>query len=72
MMDLDSIILNVYRARLDANNKGDADLQVEKDGDNGEKQRRRAEIFRPVVVETLVQAGVYQRPVHTPKRGSAE
>lgn len=70
MMDIDNIVLNVYRARLDANCKGDADLQVEKDKDNGEKQRRRAEMYRPVVVEALVQAGVYQRPVHVPKRAA--
>lgn len=56
--NIDTIVLNVYRARLDASCKGDADRQVKKDGDGGEKQRRRADFYRPLVMETLKHAGV--------------
>ncbi|MGO4337835.1 hypothetical protein AB4037_23240 [Labrys sp. KB_33_2] len=67
--DIDRITLAVYRARLDHTCKGDADLQVEKDKDSGEKQARRSQSYRPVVIETLVQAGLYTRPVRVaPKR----
>lgn len=66
---VNDILLQVYRARLDDACEGDADRMVEKDGDDGTKQRRRAEFYRPIVVETLVQAGVYRRPVRErPKR----
>lgn len=64
--EIDRIVLAVYRARLNADHPGAADRMVEKDGDDGSKQRRRAESYRPIVVETLVQAGVYQRPVRVP------
>lgn len=65
-MDVDAILLAVYRARLEADSKGAADRMVADDKDDGTKQRNRAECYRAVVVETLVQAGVYSRPVRVP------
>ena len=62
-MDIDDVLLRVYRARLDAESNGAADRQAAKDADGGAKQRRRAECYRAIVTETLVQAGVYVRPV---------
>lgn len=72
---IDEIILAVYRARLDDACPGDADRMVAKDGDDGRKQRKRAEFHRYVVTETLVQAGVHTRPERGPpprKRGRVE
>lgn len=68
--EIDRITLAVYRARLDDACPGDADRMVDKDADGGVKQARRAAFYRPVVVETLVQAGLYKRPVRAPvKKG---
>ena len=66
MKDVDTICLAVYRKRLDDECAGDADRQLLKDNDGGTKQSRRAQFYRPVVVETLIQAGVIERPVRKP------
>lgn len=56
---IDDLTVKVYRARLDASCSGDADRQVVRDGDGGLKQRARAMTFRPVVLETCAQLGLY-------------
>jgi hypothetical protein len=40
---------------------------MEKDADDGRKQRTRSDFYRPVVLEVLVQLGLYVRHV-PPKR----
>ena len=71
--EIANITLAVYRARLDDDSgKGAADRQVQKDGDDGEKQRRRSVIYTPIVVETLIAAGLHERPVRVPSRKAAE
>ena len=65
--DIEGITLKVYRARLDADSgDGAADRQLLQDNDGGVKQQRRSIIYRPIVLETLVQVGLYVRPVPTP------
>lgn len=64
--EIDRITLKVYRARLDWENPGNAERQYEKDQDDGTKQRNRSKSYRPVVIETLVQAGFHVRPVRLP------
>lgn len=72
-LDIDEILFRVYCARIDADcGEGTSDRMIAKDGDGGAKQRRRAECFRRVVVETLVQAGVYQRPERKPPQRKME
>jgi hypothetical protein len=62
--DIEGITLKVYRARLDADSgKGAADRQFSQDKDDGAKQQRRSLIYRPIVIETLVQIGLYTRPL---------
>jgi len=41
---------------------------MEKDADGGKKQRTRALFYQPVVLEVLVQLGLYQRHVPTPPK----
>lgn len=67
--EVELITIGVYRARLDATFKGDADRMVAKDKDNGEKLERRAMAYKPIVTETLILAGLYERPERGPKRG---
>lgn len=64
--EIDDLVLKIYRARLDWECDGNAERQYEKDKDDGTKQRNRSKSYRPIVVETLVQAGVYVRPVRPP------
>jgi hypothetical protein len=66
MINVDEICLAVYRKRLDDMCAGDADRQAAKDNDGGAKQRVRAQIYRPVVFETLALAGLVERPVRKP------
>lgn len=62
--ELSDLLLKVYNARVDADSgPGSAARMIERDGDGGKKQKRRAEFYRPVVMETLVQLGLYERPV---------
>ena len=74
---IDDLTLRVYRARLDWDCKGDADKQVFSDiakhGARGAgMQANRSKSYRPIVVETLVQAGLYERPVQlTPAQRTA-
>lgn len=75
--EIDDITLRVYRARLDASCKGDADSQLRKDakkhGDTeGRMQRNRSLAYRPVVIEVLVQAGLHTRPIRVAPKKSAE
>lgn len=66
---VNGLIVRVYRAMLDRACEGDADKQFSKDNDGGKKQEARAQFYRPVVLETLYQAGVLPRPVRVaPKR----
>jgi hypothetical protein len=66
MINVDDICLAVYRKRLDDMCSGDADRQVAKDGDGGAKQRVRAQLYKPVVFETLAQVGLVERPIRKP------
>ncbi|NDB68767.1 MAG: hypothetical protein EB015_12335 [Methylocystaceae bacterium] len=60
---IDDLVLNVYNARVDADSgKGSAERMMERDADGGKKQRGRANFYRPVIMETLIQLGLYERP----------
>lgn len=66
--EVNDLLLCVYNARVDADSgPGSAARMMEKDADGGKKQRTRSDFYRPVVVETLVQVGLYERLV--PKFG---
>ena len=75
---IDDIVLRVYRARLDADSgEGAADRQRNNDAKDGEKfpdskQLSRAQFYRATVVETLVQAGVYERAAHWKAKAAKE
>ena len=61
-IDIKDITLRVYRAMLEADSGvGAADRQVAEHGE--EKQKRWSLIYRPTVIETLVQVGLYKRPI---------
>ena len=61
--EINDLLLRVYNARVDADSgKGSATRMIENDKDGGGKQRGRAEFYRPVVLETLKQLGLYERP----------
>jgi len=61
--EINELLLNVYNARVDADSgEGSAARMIERDNDGGKKQRGRAEFYRPVVLETLKQLGLYERP----------
>jgi len=61
--EINDLLLRVYNARVDADSgDGSAARMIERDGDGGEKQRGRSVFYRPVVIETLVQLGLYERP----------
>lgn len=66
---IDAILLAVYRRRLNETNYAGpdilpADRQVRDDKDGGQKQKRRAESFRPVVMATLIEAGLAREAPH--------
>lgn len=63
---VDDLCVKVYRARLDDECKGDADRMVQKDGDRGQKQAKRALFYRPVIAATLEALGLYERPKKGP------
>jgi hypothetical protein len=68
--ELRDLVLRVYNARVDADSgPGSADRMIERDGDGGKKQIRRSMFYHPVVVETLVQLGLYDRPIPDFGRG---
>lgn len=72
-IDVDDILLRVYCARVDADSgEGASARMIAEDGDGGTKQRRRAECYRPVVMETLVQAGLIARSQRAPVRRKAK
>ncbi len=61
-INIDEITLKVYRSRLETDSgEGAADRQVAEHGE--EKQKRWSLIYRPTVIETLVQVGLYERPL---------
>lgn len=61
--EINELVLKVYNARVDADSgEGSAARMIERDGDGGEKQRGRSIFYRPVVIETLVQLGLHERP----------
>ena len=67
--EVNDLLLKVYNARVDADSgPGSAARMMEKDADGGKKQRTRSDFYRPVVVETLVQVGLYERHVPTPPK----
>ena len=67
--EVSDLLLSVYNARVDADSgPGSAARMMEKDADGGKKQRTRSDFYRPVVVETLVQVGLYERLVPTPPK----
>jgi hypothetical protein len=69
--EVNDLILNVYNARVDADSgAGSAARMMERDNDGGRKQRARALFYQPIVLEVLVQLGLYVRHL-PPKRGSA-
>ena len=66
-LDIDDITFRVYCARMDEDSgKGASERPLLRDNDGGTKMRRRSFFYRPVVVETLVQAGIYVRPINMP------
>jgi len=66
--EIDDLLLRVYNARVDADSgTGSAARMMERDADGGKKQRTRALFYQPVVLEVLVQLGLYERYV-PPKR----
>lgn len=66
--EIDDLLLRVYNARVDADSgPGSAARMMEKDNDGGKKQRNRALFYQPVVLEVLVQLGLYVRHL-PPKR----
>jgi len=66
--EVNDLLLCVYNARVDADSgPGSAARMMEKDADDGRKQRTRSDFYRPVVLEVLVQLGLYVRHV-PPKR----
>ena len=61
--EINELLLKVYNARVDTDSgNGSAARMIEKDNDGGKKQRGRAEFYRPVILETLKQLGLYERP----------
>jgi len=61
-IDIKEMTLKVYRAMLNNDSgEGAADRQVAEHGE--EKQKRWSLIYRPTVIETLVQVGLYKRPL---------
>ena len=71
--EIDDLTLKVYCARVDADSgKGASERMIAKDADGGLKQRARSAFYRSTVVETLVQLGLYKRPVPNPKRAKGE
>ena len=71
--EVNDLLLKVYNARVDADSgPGSAARMMKKDADDGKKQRTRSDFYKPVVLEVLVQLGLYKRHVPTPpKKGSA-
>jgi len=66
--EINDLLLRVYNARVDADSgPGSAARMMEKDADGGKKQRTRALFYQPVVLEVLVQLGLYVRHL-PPKR----
>ena len=66
--EVDDLLLRVYNARVDTDSgPGSAARMMEKDADGGKKQRTRALFYQPVVLEVLVQLGLYVRHL-PPKR----
>lgn len=62
--EVNDLLLKVYNARVDADSgPGSAARMMEKDADGGKKQRTRSDFYRPVVLEVLVQMGLYVRHV---------
>jgi len=69
--EIDDLLLRVYNARVDTDSgPGSAARMMKKDADGGKKQRARALLYQPVVLEVLVQLGLYERHL-PPKRGGA-
>ena len=67
--EVNDLLLCVYNARVDADSgPGSAARMMEKDADGGKKQRSRAQFYQPVVLEVLVQLGLYARHVPTPPK----
>ena len=65
--EVDDLLLRVYNARVDTDSgPGSAARMMEKDADGGKKQRARALFYQPVVLEVLVQLGLYVR--HLPPK----
>ena len=66
--EVNDLLLKVYNARVDADSgPGSAARMMEKDADGGKKQRTRSDFYKPVVLEVLVQLGLYVRHL-PPKR----
>lgn len=66
-VDIDDITLRVYAARMDEDSgEGAFDRMLAQDNDDGKKMKRRAQFYRPVVTEVLVQLGLHVRYVPTP------
>jgi hypothetical protein len=66
--EIDDLLLRVYNARVDTDSgSGSAARMMENDADGGKKQRTRALFYQPVVLEVLVQLGLYVRHL-PPKR----
>ena len=66
--EVNDLLLKVYNARVDADSgPGSAARMMEKDADGSKKQRTRSDFYRPVVLEVLVQLGLYVRHL-PPKR----
>lgn len=71
--EIDDLVLKVYNARVDADSgKGSAQRMMERDADEGKKQRGRANFYRPVIMETLAQLGLYERPKPVNRKENAE
>ena len=65
--EIDDLLLRVYNARVDTDSgPGSAARMMENDADGGKKQRTRALFYQPVVLEVLVQLGLYVR--HSPPK----
>jgi hypothetical protein len=61
--EINELVFRIYNARVDSDSgEGSAARMIERDKDGGEKQRSRALFYRPVVIETLVQLGLHERP----------
>ena len=67
--EIDALVMSVYRRRLDDDCSGAADRELKRLGPV--KMQRHADIWRPLVVATLMELGLHEK-VRAPRQAGFE